>query len=105
MGKKFYELSIIELKKRAKLYKIIFYGYVIVAVLVGMVNGYFSLQSLENVKSVTDQDLYIHILSMIFLCVTVLLIIFLWFVSESSYYKMLEQNADIMIYLKSKLGE
>ena len=107
MSKKLYEMPIDELKKRAKHCKIIFYVYVVAAIGVGFVNGYYSLLSLDNLKNsgITDINLYILILVSILVSVIVFLIIFIWFISETNYYKMLEENANMMIYLKSKLGE
>lgn len=105
MGKRIYELSIDELKKKSRNFRVIFLGYVIAAIGIGFINSYFSLQSLNNLNSITDFDLYIHLLITILICIVFLLIFFLWFISESSYYKMLQLNADMLIYLKNKLGE
>ena len=103
MAKKLYELSVDELKKKSRNYSSRFWGYVIAAIGIGFINGFFGIQSLNNVMALQhDTSLFYFLLMLSLTSIMIFLILFLWFISESSYYKMLEQFSDLMIYLKQK---
>ena len=104
MGKRIYEYSIAELKKKSRNYRIVFWVYVIMALIIGFITSLFSIPSLNNVMGMSGEYSFILLL-LVLLSVNILFVVFLWFVSESSYYKMLQLNADMMIFLKGKLGE
>jgi hypothetical protein len=105
MSKKIYDLSIEELKKKSSKYRSTFYVYLIMAIVLSVITGTLTLQSMNGVNS--NQEAlgttnYFLILNTVLISVIFFLVIFLWLISESSYYKMLEQFADLMIYLKQK---
>jgi heme/copper-type cytochrome/quinol oxidase subunit 2 len=105
MSKKMYDLSIEELKKKASKYKSIFYAYVIFAIVISVITGMLTLQSMDGLnknQEALGTTNYFLILNTVLISVVFFLLIFLWFISESSYYKMLEQFSDLMIYLKQK---
>jgi hypothetical protein len=104
--KRIYEFSVDELKRKSRKYNTIFWFYMVAALVLNFINFFFGVQSLNNVMSTPDKDYgFILMLSLVFISIMFLFMIFLWLVSESSYYKMLQLNADMMIYLKGKLGE
>ena len=105
MAKKIYDMSVDELKKKSKYYKIIFYFYFVAAIVVIGVNGFSSMVSVNNVMSNMDAlggTNFLLLLNVVLVSFLVLFVIFLWLVSESSYYKMLECFSDLMVYLKQK---
>jgi len=104
MKKRFYELPITELKKMSKRYRMLFYFYVVGAILISIINGFVGAGSLMNVMTIQDSSL-VPLLTLTLLAVNTFLVMFLWMVTESSYYKMIEQNIDIIIYLKTKMGD
>jgi hypothetical protein len=103
MSKKIYELSIDELKNKSKTYRRTFYMYLIAALIIAAVSGMYGLPSINNVMNYQkDGTIFLLLLLAVLVCLNFLMLIFLWFISESSYYKMLEQFSDLMIYLKQK---
>ena len=101
--KRFYDLSFDELDKRSKHYKTLFYAYIVFALAIGGVNGYFSVTSIQGVLSSFNGLNLIVFLLLVLVSFNVLMLIFLWFIVESSYYKMLELFMDQMMYLKKKM--
>ena len=105
MSKKIYEMSVDELKKKSRYYKIVFYFYFVAALVVIGVNGFTGLVSVNNVMGNMDVlggTNFLLLLIVVLVSFLVLFVIFLWLVSESSYYKMLECFSDLMVYLKQK---
>ena len=105
MSKKIYDLSIEELKKKSSKYKSIFYSYVIFAIAIGVISGVLTIQSMDGInrnQETLGTTNYLLLLNSILVSVIFFLVIFLWFINESAYYKMLEQFSDLMIYLKQK---
>ena len=105
MAKKFYDLSVDELKKKSKGYRVVFYIYVIIAIFIGGVNGFTSIVSVNNVMGSMDVlggTNFLLLLNVVLVSFLVFFVIFLWLISESSYYKMQEQFCDLMVYLKQK---
>lgn len=100
--KRIYEMSIEELQKKSKKYKSTFYAYLVAALGIAFISGFFGLQSMNNVMSQTDGTLFLLLLVAVLCSLNYLMLIFLWSINESSYYKMLEQFSDLMIYLKQK---
>jgi len=105
MPKKIYDMSIEQLKKRSSNHKSMYYAYVIFAIVISMICGTLAVQSLDglnaNQKTLTGTN-YLLLLDTILISVMVFLMIFLWFIIESSYYKMLECFEDMMVYLKER---
>ena len=104
-SKKIYEMSVAELNKRSKIYAGVFWSYVILAVVVAFITGFFGINSINNVMSLPKDGTFLLLLSVVLLSINTMWIVLLWFINESSYYKMLQLNADMMIYFKGKLGE
>jgi hypothetical protein len=102
-SKKIYELSIDELKKKSKGFRATFYCYIMVALGIAFISGFYGLQSINNVmRHQADGTLFLLLLVAVLCCLNFLMLIFMWFINESSYYKMLEQFSDLIIYLKQK---
>ena len=104
-SKKIYDMTIDELKKKSSKYKSIFYAYLVMMLVIGAISGTLTLQSMDGINK-NQETLgitnYLLLLNSILIAVTIFFLIFLWFVNESSYYKMLEQFSDLMIYLKQR---
>ena len=49
--------------------------------------------------------LYFLLLNLVFTSISVMFILFVWATSESSYYRMLQLNSELLMFLKKKLGE
>lgn len=99
--KKIYEYTIEELEKKSKIYRFVFYSYVGAAIFIGFINGIFGLQSLNNVMAMEGESLLLG-LCLVLISINTLLIIFLWFINETNYYKMMQLSMDMMVYFKKK---
>jgi len=104
-SKKIYEYTVDELKKKSKQYLVLFYLYFIMALIVSLVFFSTGVTSINNIGKDYTGLAYVLMLNLIFTSLVFGMIIFLWFISESSYYKMLQHDCDLMVYLKGKLGE
>jgi hypothetical protein len=99
--KRIYDLSIAELKKKSKRFTFTFYAYLIAGLIVSSVMAISGLQSINNVMQYTGENFLLLFVAII-CSMNFLFVICLWMFNESSYYRMLEQFFDLMVYLKQK---
>jgi hypothetical protein len=99
--KRFNELTPDELRKKSKNYLVIFYMYLVFAIVVNSIFFCTALASINNIQSFTGLS-YVVMLNLIITCLVFGMIIFLWFISETNYYKMMQLHCDLMVYLKEK---
>lgn len=104
-SKKIYEFTVDELKKKSKQYRAMFFMYFFMAIIVSSIFFYTGVTSIDNIGREFEGLAYVLMLNLILTSLVFGMIIFLWFISESSYYKMLQHDCDLMVYLKGKLGE
>ena len=100
--KRIFEMSVDELEKKSKKYRSIFYAYVTAAIGIAVISGFYGLQSIYNVMTQTEGTTFLLLLIAVLCALNFFMLYFLWFINESSYYKMLEQFSDLMIYLKQR---
>lgn len=102
-SKKIYDMTQEELEKKSRTYHGIFIGYVVAAIGISIINGFYGLQSINNVMNyTTDATIFLLLFNTVMISIIFLFIIFLWMIMESSYYKMLQMFYDIMIYMKQQ---
>ena len=101
-SKRIYEKSIEELQKDSKKYRSTFYAYIMAALGIAVISGFYGLQSIYNVMTQTEGATFLLLLIAVLCALNFFMLYFVWFINESSYYKMLEQFSDLMVYLKQK---
>ena len=99
--KPYYEYNVEQLKKIRKKNTITFYLYLLSSLLIIAVFFTAGGMSLNDTRGMQGITLLIAI-NCIITSLSFGLMIFLWMINESSYYKMLQIHADLMIYLKEK---
>ena len=100
--KRFYEYNIIELQRKSKQYNMMFTIYLVLLVFISIIAGVTTYDLLSNVDNFTTATGKLIYLITIIGIVNFFLMFFLWFVIESSYYKMLNLFNDTILYIKER---
>src|SRR4030042_3346245 len=99
------ELPSDKLQKYLKQFRYTFYIYIFMEVLFVIIAGWQGASLIQTVSDVSDSPIITMLLLFGVINIMNMFMIFVvWFCMESSYYKMLENQMDLMLYLRTKMG-
>lgn len=99
------ELPSDKLQKYLKQCRYTFYIYIFMEVLFVIIAGWQGASLIQTVSDVSDSPIITMLLLFGVINIMNMFMIFVvWFCMESSYYKMLENQMDLMLYLRTKMG-
>ena len=95
-----------KLIKDRLIYRYLFYVYLVLEVVFIIMGGYSFYTVFDAIAGLTESTLMTLLLLLCSMNVMSMFMVFVvWFCGESSYYKMLEQHNDLLLYLRKKMGD
>lgn len=98
------DLPVEKLNQNSFYFKILFMAYAMAALIVMTVGGYTSWNVLGNIMTISTDNKGVQFLLIlgVFNILNFFMLFFLWLISESSYYKMMQQFTEMWLYFKKK---
>ncbi len=93
-----------KLERQAKMHRIRFYVYTIAAIGIIVSMGIVVQMMMDAISKIQmENGVHLLVLFGVLSLINFFLIIFLWFITESSYYKMMQQFTELWMLLKNKI--